>query len=145
MTVAHDTGNDAGIRGALGIGVGYGGHVLTSLALHAPSMLAALVLVSPSCGSAGWAQRLWHTTLQPVAHGLSEWVRAGGSARHKARDAERLVERRACCRDTSPSEEVLSAYRDLTLRRRNLLQEAQALKAPMLLFVGTASPFAQEG
>ena len=139
----HDTGN-AGIKGALGMGVGYGGHVLTSLALQTPGTLAALVLVSPSCGSASWSDRLWHTALQPVAHRLSAWLRTGGSV-VSARDAAWLVERRACCRDTPPSDEVLSAYRDLTQRRRNLLPESHALKAQMLLFVGTASPFAKEG
>lgn len=133
-----------GIKGALGMGVGYGGHVLTSLALQTPGTLAALVLVSPSCGSASWSDRLWHTALQPVAHRLSAWLRTGGSV-VSARDAAWLVERRACCRDTPPSDEVLSAYRDLTQRRRNLLPESHALKAQMLLFVGTASPFAKEG
>lgn len=113
-----------------------------------PLTLASLVLISPACGSASLPDRLWHMTLQTVAHGLSAWHRAGNSivsARDATRDAEQLVERRACFRDTPPSEDVLSVYRDLTQRRSSLLLESQALKVPMLVFVGTASPFAKEG
>jgi pimeloyl-ACP methyl ester carboxylesterase len=45
----------SGIKGeAVGMGVGYGAHVLINYALKHKHVISALILVSPLCKKAGW-------------------------------------------------------------------------------------------
>jgi len=151
MDMVHSVVQHFGLKEVLGMGVGFGAHVLFKYAVRYKKEMPALIMISPYCDRAGWQEwaNLKAAALQIRFGSVSGWVVETLVARlihhgmmHQNTDLTKAFRTEISAKNPSVLMHYLWAAKD----RESLLPIADGVctNTRMLVITGDRSPFYQE-